>query len=222
MARMARVVIPGIPHHITQRGNRRQKVFFHEPDFIHYKTLLAQYCRRENVDVWAYCLMPNHVHLVMVPQDKLGLRKSLSETHRRYTLHVNSREDWSGYLWQGRFASFPMDDRYLFSAVRYIELNPVRAGLCAKPEQWKWSSARAHFTEKDDGLVSVEPMLNRVFNWSNYLGESGNEDLTDKIRQHSKTGRPLGSEQFLERLESICGRPLKPGKRGPKTLERAS
>ena len=136
MARMARVVIPNIPHHVTQRGNRRQQVFFSEADYQCYKNLLAEYCVRDNVKVLAYCLMPNHVHLILVPGCEEGLRKAIGETHRRYTRYVNFREGWRGYLWQGRFASFPMDEHHLWAAVRYVELNPVRAKLSALPQEW--------------------------------------------------------------------------------------
>src|SRR3954451_16484608 len=114
MARLARVVAAGIPHHVTQRGNRRQQVFFGDDDYAAYQTLLAEGCRAAGVAVWAYCLMPNHVHLILTPADEEGLRAALGEAHRRYTRHVKLRECWRGYLWQGRFASCPMDEAYLF------------------------------------------------------------------------------------------------------------
>jgi putative transposase len=218
MPRMARVVVPHIPHHITQRGNRRQKVFFGDGDYRQYIQLLSQYCSKVNVKIWAYCLMPNHVHLVMVPKTENGLHQALAEAHRRYTCFVNSREDWRGYLWQGRFASFPMDEKYLYSAVRYIELNPVRAGLCAVAEDWEWSSARAHLNEIDDDLVTVKPMLHRVKDWSGYLsaGIGIEESQYNDLRKHTGTGRPLGSDSFLSRLELLTGRRLKCKRAGRK------
>jgi putative transposase len=115
MARLARVVAAGVPHHVTQRGNRRQRVFFGDDDYEAYRTLLAEGCRAAGVALWAYCLMPNHVHLIPVPPDAGGLRAALGEAHRRYTRRVNFREGWRGYLWQGRFASFPMDEAYLLA-----------------------------------------------------------------------------------------------------------
>ena len=127
MARLARVVVPHIPHHVTQRGNRRQQVFFGEADYAAYRALLAEGCREAGVSVWAYCLMPNHVHLILLPPEAGALRAALSEVHRGYTRLVNFREGWRGYLWQGRFASFPMDERHLLTCARYVELNPVRA-----------------------------------------------------------------------------------------------
>jgi putative transposase len=206
---MARVVVPGVPHHVTQRGNRRQQVFFCENDYGTYLRLLEKYCRRANVRVWAYCLMPNHVHLVMIPTTYEGLHLSLAEAHRKYTLQINRRNNWTGYLWQGRFASFPMDDRHLISAVRYIELNPVRAGLCKHAEDWAWSSARAHISGANDALVSVSPMLCMVSDWSRFLTTHEEEHQYELIRKHSRTGRPLGSDKFITDLESITGRALK-------------
>lgn len=209
MTRMARVVVPGIPHHVTQRGNRRQKVFFCDSDYHLYIQLLRHYSSKANVDIWAYCLMPNHVHLVLVPDSNDGLRLSLAEAHRRYTCFINTREDWRGYLWQGRFASFPMDERYLYCAVRYVELNPVRAGLCGEAEEWRWSSARAHLNRIDDGLVKVKPMLDRVNDWTGFLSSCDKESRYDDLRKHSRTGRPLGTECFLRQLEALTGRSLR-------------
>jgi putative transposase len=216
MARMARVVAPGIPHHVTQHGNRSQKVFFADSDYLDYKCLLAQFCRAESVQVWAYCLMPNHVHLVLVPKKEDGLHRSLAEAHRRYTRQINFREGWRGYLWQGRFASFPMDQRYLIAAVRYIELNPVRAGLCKSAESWPWSSAMAHLGDKDDDLVAVAPMLELVNNWRDYLSQAIEPAEYEHIRCHARTGRPLGSETFIEDIEQLTGRELKQRKPGPR------
>lgn len=216
MARLPRVIIPDIPHHVVQRGNRRQPVFFSDSDYRFYLTLLTDYCRREAVRLWAYCLMPNHVHLVLVPSNETGLRKAIAEVHRRYTLFVNIREGWTGCLWQGRFSSFPMDETHLHHAVRYVELNPVRAGLCRLAKEWEWSSARAHLGLCDEAIVELEPMLRRIEDWTGYLGEQEKPYMLEKIRMHAKTGRPLGSDAFVEKLESIAGRVLMPRKRGPK------
>ena len=144
MARIARVVAEHYPHHITQRGNRRQDTFFCDDDYRYYIQLMAEWCGKCGVTIWAYCLMPNHVHLIAVPESEDGLRRALGEAHRRYTRHINFREKWKGHLWQGRFASFLMDEEYLLAAARYIELNPVRTGLVSIPEEYPWSSAKAH------------------------------------------------------------------------------
>ena len=144
MARIARVVVPGIPHHITQRGNRRQETFFCAEDYQAYLALLGEWCQHWKVEVWAYCLMPNHVHVIAVPTSEDALRRAIGEAHRRYTRRVNFREGWRGHLWQGRFGSCPVDEPYLLAAARYIEQNPVRAGLAATPWDYPWSSAAAH------------------------------------------------------------------------------
>ena len=150
VARIARVVVLGVPHHVTQRGNRRQRTFFNDRDYASYRKIMRQHCDRHGVEIWAYCLMPNHVHLVAVPQKSESLSRAIGGAHRQYTTMVNQREEWSGYLWQGRFASCPMDERHLLAAVRYIEQNPVRSGLVARPEDWRWSSARPHLRATDD------------------------------------------------------------------------
>ncbi|MFH1018830.1 MAG: transposase, partial [Pseudomonadota bacterium] len=140
MSRMARIVVPGIPHHVTQRGNRRQLSFFRNSDFDTYLKILGSWCRRTGLDVWAYCLMPNHVHLIVVPPDQPSLARGIGEAHKGYSRLVNERHGWKGYLWQGRFASFPMDEGHLLAAARYVERNPVEAGIVHKPEDYPWSS----------------------------------------------------------------------------------
>lgn len=216
MARIARVVALNIPHHITQRGTRRMDTFLCDEDYETYIDLMAGACKRMDTEVWAYCLMRNHVHLIMVPQQEDGLRAAIGEAHRRYTRLINFREKWRGHLWQERFHSFPMDERYLLAAVRYVERNPVAAKLCEKPEDWPWSSARAHIQGKDDKLVKVAPMLQFIYDWEAYLTQEEDGIVGETIEQHLRTGRPLGRVNFIERLEKQLGRSLKPNKPGPK------
>jgi putative transposase len=216
MARIARVVAAGVPHHVTQRGNRRQKVFFSDADYETYLALLAEGCRKARVAVWAYCLMPNHVHLIMVPSSPDGLRAVLGEVHRRYTREINFREGWRGYLWQGRFASFPMDETYLLACARYVELNPVRARLVARARDWRWSSARAHLAGRDDELVTVAPLLERAGDWKAFLSEGLDAASFRAIRASEKTGRPLGAPGFVRKLEKKLDRTLARRKPGPK------
>ena len=222
MARLARVVAAGVAHHVTQRGNRRQRVFFSDDDYGAYRALLAEGCRAAGVEVWGYCLMPNHVHLILVPSDAGGLRAALGEAHRRYSRRINFREGWRGYLWQGRFASVAMDDDHLLAAARYVELNPVRARLAERPQDWPWSSARAHLTGRDDALVSVEPMLSRVPDWPALLGQGLAEDEHEALRRGERTGRPLGSQAFVATLERDLDRPLARRKPGRKPADVAS
>jgi putative transposase len=214
MARLARVVAPGCPHHVTQRGNRRLETFFSKADYQAYIELLAESCAKAATEVWAYCLMPNHVHLILEPSHPDGLRAALGEAHRRYTRRINRREDWSGHLWQERFHSFPMDESHLAAAARYVERNPVRAGLAKRPEDWVWSSARAHLDGRDDALVRAGPLLDRFPDWRGDLGDDVEAAELDGLRQHGRNGRPLGSERFVARLETELGRRIGSGRRG--------
>lgn len=216
MARLARVVVPGIPHHITQRGNRRQDVFFGEEDYEIYLSLMREWCKKAGVEIWAYCLMTNHIHLIAVPKSEEALARGIGEAHRRYTRAINQREGWTGYLWQGRFASYAMDEAHLFEAVRYVERNPVAAGIVRQAWDYRWSSARAHLAAANDSLVKVKPMLKRVEDWAHYLSGTDDEDSIKGIEAHLRTGRPLGDATFIERLERKLDRPLKPAKRGRK------
>ena len=219
MARMPRVVVPHFPHHVTQRGSRRQKTFFSDDDYRAYINLIADAKREVGVDVWAYCLMPNHVHLVIVPNEPNSLANLFRVAHRQYTRRINLREGWCGHLWQERFRSFVMDEMHLIAAVRYVEWNPVRASLCERPGDWAWSSARAHLTGQDDELVSVAPMASRVGDWPRYLAVTGQRQQQDAIREHTRTGRPAGENSFLRQLELITGRNLRKSKPGRKSIK---
>lgn len=215
MARIARVIAPGFPHHITQRGNRRQQTFFCDDDYRAYLELMAHWCRKCGVEVWAWCLMPNHVHIIAVPQQEQSLARAIGEAHRRYTRRINFRQGWRGHLWQERFGSFPMDENYLLAAARYVEMNPVVAGLVEKPWDYAWSSAKAHVDGKDDILVKVEPLLELAGNWRNFLSTESEIDV-DSLRKHERSGRPLGKDSFVEELERGLKRPLRPQRPGPK------
>ncbi len=216
------MVVPGMPHHVTQRGNRRQQTFFNDADYAAYLDLMAQGCSERGVEIWSYCLVPNHVHMIAVPSSEDGLRWAIGSAHERYTRRINFRQKWRGYLWQGRFASFVMDEPYLLAAARYVELNPLRAGMVASPEEWRWSSARAHLSAGDDCLVKVAPLLAMIGDWNAFLKSAIPEEELQHLRRHSRTGRPLGDESFLARLEEMVGRVLKPQKRGPKPKQSAN
>ncbi|MFH1313780.1 MAG: transposase [Candidatus Eisenbacteria bacterium] len=214
MTRVARVVVPDIPHHVAQRGNRRQQTFFCDSDYRAYIRIMSEFCSRHEVAIWAYCLMPNHVHLVAVPATMDGLRLAIGKAHRHYTFAINARMEWKGHLWQGRFASCPLDERHLLAAVRYIEQNPVRADLVKCPEEWPWSSAGAHLSGRDDDLVSAQPVLEIMPHWEEFLRleVSRNPDFG----RHERTGRPLGDEAFIDCCERATNRTLRPRKRGPR------
>jgi putative transposase len=209
-----------VPHHVTQRGNRRQETFFSPSDYRLYRSLMAEWCGREGVEVWAYCLMPNHVHMIAVPEHEDALQRAIGEAHRRYSRAVNRREGWRGHLWQGRFASFPMDQDNLLAAARYVELNPVRAGIRRRPDTHPWSSARAHLAETDDELVKVAPLLEMVGDWKTFLAGGLAADDLETLRSHERTGRPLGGKSFVAGIEAQLGRSLAKRKPGPKPKKR--
>jgi putative transposase len=160
--------------------------------------------------------MPNHAHLILVPEDPEGLARAVGEAHRRYTLAINTREGWRGYLWQGRFASFPMDSAHLITAVRYVLLNPVRAGLVRKTTDWPHSSARAHLVGSRDGLVDPGPLATRITDWDQLLRLAGSQHELKEFRSHERTGRPMGDDQFVRDLETSLGRRLRLRKVGRK------
>lgn len=200
MPRLARIVVPGVPHHVTQRGNRRERVFFSPSDYRFYKRLLSEAALEAGTEVWCYCLMPNHVHLVLTPSNADGLRATLAETHRRYTQFINERNGWTGHLWQGRFGSVPMDEDHLAGALRYVSLNPVRAGLVRRAEDWPWSSVRAHLSAQTDGLVSIRPTLERYPDFASMLEVMPSGSEMNALRKAETSGRPLGSKEWVAGL----------------------
>ncbi len=211
---MARLVVPGYPHHVTQRGARRMATFFGPEDYAAYRGLLRVWCAKAGTEVWAYCLMPNHVHLILVPGTAGGLRAALGEAHRRYTRRVNLREGWRGHLWQERFHSFVMDEDHLLACARYVELNPVRAGVVARPEDWPWSSAKAHLAGGGDATVAAEALLGRVADWRGFLDGGLDAAALETLRRHGRSGHALGSEAFLAALARTLGREVRPRRPG--------
>src|SRR5208282_756967 len=220
MARLARVVIPGLPHHVTQRGNGRARTFFGDADYALYRDLLGQHCRAADVAVWAWCLMPNHVHLILVPSDRDGLRRALAAVHRRYAGIIHARRRRTGHFRQGRFGAAVMDEEHLAAALRYVSLNPVRARLVERARDWRWSSTRAHLTGKDDGITARAPINERFPDFADLLASAPEADLFPRLRAAESIGRPLGDDRFLARLERLTKRRLRPGKRGPKSKRR--
>ena len=216
MARIARVVVPEFPHHIIQRGNRRQKVFFYEDDYKEYLRLLTVYSHRFNVDILAYCLMPNHVHLVTMPHKDGSLAQAIGETHRNYTRFINFREKWRGYLWQGRFSSYVLDERYLLAVTRYILLNPVKAGIVKKPWDYKWASTQHHMEIKNSSLIKDSLLKELIENWKDFLNITASNDDIKSLQLHERTGRPLGDNAFIGKLESLLKVDLKKKRAGRK------
>jgi putative transposase len=217
MARLARLVIPHAPHHVMQRGNRKLPVFFSDDDRKAYVALITDACARQQTRCLAWCLMDNHIHLILIPASEDGLRATLAEAHRRYSRAVNAREGWTGYLFQGRFASYPMEDAHLMAAIRYVENNPVAAGLVKRAEDWVWSSTRAHISGKPDGLTDLSYDFGGIANWRAMLTkglEAADEDPA--IEAAMRSGRPRGGDAWLKQLESKTGRTVIAKKRGRK------
>ena len=219
MARLARVVAVGLPHHITQRGNARRFILEGEADRKVYLDLLRQSMELYEIELIGYCLMSNHIHLVAIPRKPDVLAVALKDTHGRFASYWNAIHYSSGHVWQGRYYSCPLDEPHLWEALRYTELNPVRASLVARPECWECSSAAAHC-----GVATAEAWLAMDLwrsrwspdSWRAYLDAGECESKLAAIRRSTHTGRPLGSAEFTRGLEKEIKRRLVPQKPGPK------
>ena len=220
MARISRIVVPCYPHHVIQRGNRRQRVFFSEDDKIEYLRLIEKHSKLEDVKIWAYCLMDNHVHFVAEPATEKGIASCFAAAHKRYSRGINFCKGWRGYLWQGRFISYLMDEPHTCMAIRYIEQNPVRAGIVGKAHDYKWSSAKAHVYKQIDPILSTPEWIYKMAgDWEKYLELTNKDEMVRLLKKHARTGRPVGGEGFIKQLETLTGRCLRKQKPGPKTIK---
>lgn len=220
MPRIARIVVPDCWHHITQRGNRQQTVFLDDADRAVYFQFLSHHARRNQLRITGYCLMGNHIHLLAIPPTETALAKTLGRAHVDYARWSNLKRGQTGHLWQNRYYSCPLDESHQWAALRYVELNPVRAGLVSKAADWRWSSAQAH-TGAFDRTNSLD-----LSDWRAAWGVEAWRDVLDhgiddavtmaRIRDATRTGRPAATDEFLVRLEIACQRSLHPQKRGPK------
>jgi putative transposase len=201
MPRVARVIYAGVPHHVTQRGNRQEQVFFNDRDRAAYLRLLRDYADKHAIEVLAYCLMTNHVHLVVLPKTGDGLHRALKPLHMRHAQRINRARGWKGHLWQGRYFSSPLDEDYLWAAIRYVELNPVRARMTARAEGYPWSSAAAHCGLVADPVLTTDPAWQRRFiaigNWSRWLAAGDEPEQAETLRRHAGKGLPCGSAAFM-------------------------
>jgi putative transposase len=217
MARFARVVATDSPHHVTQRGNARQFVFESDADRLVYLDLLRTHCGLHRLSLVGYCLMSSHVHLIVIPTRADSLRLALKHTHGRYAAYFNARHASSGHVWQGRYYSCPLDQPHLWAALRYTELNPVRAGMVAQPADYYWSSAAAHCgPDRSDTSLEMRPWR-EVWNpvlWREYLRAAEAAGEAEAVRRSTHTGRPLGAPEFVAGLEQTLRRPLAPQKGG--------
>ncbi len=212
MPRRARVVFPGVPHHVTQRGNHRERVFFESGDPEAYLSWLCACSRQENVEIVAYCLMPNHVHLIVIPSGQGGLHHLMMSVNGKFAQRINRMRAQTGHLWQGRYFSSPLDETYFLNAIRYVELNPVRAGLTSCGEEYRWSSAASHCGHRFDPLLrpykTYRP-LRGIADWSQWLASGLGEEAIAILRKYSVRNLPCGSPEFIERLEKVAAQDLR-------------
>jgi putative transposase len=216
MARLARVVLPGLPHHVTQRGNGRQRTFFSDDDYGLYRDLLREHCGKASVAVWSWVLMPNHVHLVLVPSDEDGLRRALAPLHRAYAGRVHERLKRTGHFWQGRFGCVAMDEAHAQAAIVYGLMNPVRAGLARRASDWRWSSIHALLGSGEDLITDVAVVRERLPDLEARLAAGEEAEAIERLRRAESIGRPLGDAAFMAAAERLTGRRVAPEKRGRK------
>ncbi|MEK6678048.1 MAG: transposase [Nitrospirota bacterium] len=216
MPRIARVCAVGYPHHITQRGNNKETVFFEDEDKEFYLNTLSKYSQKWAFDIWAYCLMPNHVHILAVPRKKESLARGIGSANLVYTQYINRKYNRSGRLWQNRFFFYYNTRKpYLWAVARHIEYNPVRAKLAAKAERYEWSSAKWHILGVEDKILSDKDWLeerDRIA-YRRFINKE-DKPMEASIRKATTTGRPLGAEGFIKRLEKLLERGILPKKAG--------
>ena len=216
MPRIARIIAPGYPHHITQRGNNRATVFFDDDDRHLYLKLLGNYAHKHRVQIWAYCLMSNHIHLLAVPEMETSLSRGIGLTNQMYTQYLNRKQRQTGRVWQNRFFSCVVEnEQYLWAVARYIERNPLKAGLAASVEEYRWSSAKAHVMGAPDPLLSADSWLtSQERNAYREFLLTEDDESDNAIRKATNSGRPFGSESFVDMLEFRLNQTLKPRKPG--------
>ena len=207
MPRQSRIVLPHVAHHIIQRGNYKQSVFNRESDFKKYCEWFKEYAEKYGVQTYAYCLMTNHVHFIVMPRTEDGLARVFNTLHMRYAQYINKRKGVTGHLWQGRFFSCLLDETHLYRAIRYVERNPVRAKMTSEAWGYKWSSASEHIGE-GRGLIFLKQSLEMSKSeWKEYLKEP-DQEMADEIRLKTQRGLAVGTTQFVEQIENRLKRSL--------------
>lgn len=220
MPRLARTVVIDYPHHITQRGNAKQNVFYDEGDYLHYRQLIAKFAPRYGLEIWAYCFMPNHVHFVAVPRECDALARTFNTCHMLYAQYLNQKRNTSGHVWQGRFFSCVLDERHLYAAIRYVELNPVRSGLAKEPQEYLWSSARGHMGLEIDVLICDHAYITKTIkDWKFFLSLPEEEEMVSKVKKFTHNGLPCGDDEFVKTISAALDKPIviRPRGRPPKT-----
>jgi putative transposase len=220
MSRNARLVRPEVPHHITQRGIRKTSIFREAEDYQQYTDLMVENCHKYGVLVRAHCWMPNHVHLVAIPLHPDSFAKAFRRTNSTYARLFNRKYELSGYLWQDRYFSCPLGEEHFWCALRYVERNPVRAGLVSSAEDYEWSSAAFHSFGQPNSLMDTKWNPSDIVpDWKNWISNSNDSNVDQDIRAKTKTGFPCGDEHFIRSMEGELGRILRTQKPGRKTAD---
>jgi putative transposase len=221
MARLSRAVATDYPHHITQRGNYKQTTFNDDEDFTAYLEWLDKYSKKYSLSIWAYCLMNNHIHILGVPAKDNSLAMTFKNLHMRYSQYFNKKIGIKGHLWQGRFYSACLDENHVYAAVSYIENNPVRARIVKNAVEYNWSSAKSHVLKSKDPLLSEDFYLTtEISDWEEYLKQPQKNNLLNQIKINTQSGRPCGSDDFIQIIENKLKRKLKANPLGrPKLKE---
>ena len=217
MPRIKRIVIPNIPHHITQRGVRSMNIFYKHEDYEYYKELLLTQSKLHNLKIISYCLMTNHIHIIAIPKNKNSLSKAIGETHRLYTRKINFEQKVKGHLFQERFYSTPLDEEHFLFALKYVEQNPVKAFMVKFPWDYKYSSAKYRLNLiKEDKLLSNYKPIDNIVNYKEFLNETTNDKI---IQEKTRTGKPCGDEKFYDKIKLLTGVDYKNKKAGrPKKI----
>ncbi|MGH9339242.1 MAG: transposase [Acidobacteriota bacterium] len=215
MPRRPRILLPGFPHHVTHRGNRKTSIYIEAEDRRVYLEMLQKYCECYRTRIYSYCLMTNHIHLVAVPETRTSLSRCMHDLHGHYAQLFNHKYRVTGHLWEERFYACVLDADHLWNAVRYVEQNPIRSRMIEIAEDYPWSSAAAHCGLKEDKVLDKSfPPNGLISNWSNWLSSDLPVNDTEQIRNATRRGIPCGSKSFLTELESMLKIPLLPRKRG--------
>jgi putative transposase len=215
MSKSPRIAIPGYPHHISERGIRKTPLFYDDSDFLVYTRTMKTACDKHCLKIGTYTLMPNHIHIIAVPEHEDSLSGALQQAHTAYSKYFNTKYGFVGHAWDRRPYYCAMDEAHMWNAIRYVERNPVRAGLVERAEDYLWSSAAAHCGRRDDILIAVDfPPPGIIANWSEWLRVDHSEEQKKAIRKHLSTGRPMGAPEFLIQLETLTGKELQLRKRG--------
>ena len=213
MPRIARVVAAGYPHHITQRGNYQQRIFADNSDRIKYLFLLKEESKRYHLTILAYCLMTNHVHFMVIPQEEDSLWKVFKYTNMKYSRYYNNKTKVSGHLFQNRFFSCVLDERHMIACARYIERNPVRVKMVKQPYLWPYSSAKIHCGISKDDPLGTNQLFDYIEKgpkgWKGFIEVPDNLNEMKGIREKTRTGRPLGTDDFVKKLEGQLKRTFK-------------